>query len=672
VTASRYTGYCFDHYELDGVYIRARAPSRKEGPEEMYLRSLLHGIMGNRMGRSLSFPKEQLTRLALIIIIVAALLPLPLLRLHAVNVHGQQTYSFTIIVDGSGYLSVNGSPTYPKTPPGTYVYEAGTVLDIQWVHTRDPGGGGSDLDHYEVNGVNIGLPPAPFIIVMNADYVLKAVFVPIVPISFSLSPLSATVHETDSVTFVATTNGKGVPPIWLYWYLNGTMVNWSNDFSYSHQWTLGQSEPGVYQIYVTGTDSWEAVPPSEWKKSEVATVRVQGVKIKAYCSIEDADVSVDIMMDGSPTGYMTPHTFEGLSGIHTFAVQPVDPQGHAFRQWSTGETNTTMTISADGTYTALYPAERVLAITSTIGGTTNPTTGSHIYNDSTIVNVTAQSNMHYYLDHWELDGISVGDASPVSVRMDADHVLKAVFRLVRHSLNITTNEGGNTNPAVGTSLYEWGTVVSVTAMPDSGYYLDEWRLDNVGIGIQNPLDVTMDRNHTLDAVFRQLNPGHDVAVKWITSKTIVGQGYRASINVTAINIGSFTETFNISVFVNWTSVALHEATLGSGVATTMVFTWNTTGFAKDNYTINAIADTVPGETDTADNTLVGGTVFVGVPGDVNGNGKVDVVDLLMVAKAFGTNSHSPSWDPNMDVDCNNKADVIDMLITAKNYSKTST
>ena len=85
-------------------------------------------------------------------------------------------------------------------------------------------------------------------------------------------------------------------------------------------------------------------------------VGVYDVTIDAYCYSEGAPVSVSITMDGSPTGYNTPHTFTGLTGAHTFTVPDTDPNGHPFEQWSTGETSTTLTVTSGGTYTAYYRA----------------------------------------------------------------------------------------------------------------------------------------------------------------------------------------------------------------------------------------------------------------------------------------------------------------------------
>jgi hypothetical protein len=47
-------------------------------------------------------------------------------------------------------------------------------------------------------------------------------------------------------------------------------------------------------------------------------------------------------------------------------------------------------------------------------------------------------------------------------------------------------------------------------------------------------------------------------------------------------------------------------TLSSGTSTILPFTWTTVPFAKGNYTISAVAEMVPGETNKADNTLIDG------------------------------------------------------------------
>ncbi len=154
------------------------------------------------------------------------------------------------------------------------------------------------------------------------------------------------------------------------------------------------------------------------------------------------------------------------------------------------------------------------------------------------------------------------------------------------------------------------------------------------------------------------------------SKTVIGQGYLMSINVTVENQGHSTETFNVSVYANSTTIETKETTLTSGDFTTITFTWDTTNFPKGNYTISAYASPVPSEPDTADNTLLDGWVFVATPGDVNADGTVNILDIALIARAFGSSLGNPSYDPNCDINCDGTINILDIAAAAKNFGKT--
>jgi hypothetical protein len=70
-----------------------------------------------------------------------------------------------------------------------------------------------------------------------------------------------------------------------------------------------------------------------------------------------------------------------------------------------------------------------LTIQTTTGGTTNPLPGTYVYNASSTAQVVAFPSTNYTFDHWELDGVLAGSVSSISVSMNQDHVLKAVFSL---------------------------------------------------------------------------------------------------------------------------------------------------------------------------------------------------------------------------------------------------
>jgi len=170
--------------------------------------------------------------------------------------------------------------------------------------------------------------------------------------------------------------------------------------------------------------------------------------------------------------------------------------------------------------------------------------------------------------------------------------------------------------------------------------------------------------------------GHDVAIiSVVHSKTIVGESFNASINVYLANQGEQAESFNLTVYANTTVIyTLTNITLASGNFATINFTWDTTGFAKGNYTIKAYITQVSGETDTSDNNSTGGWVLVTIPGDVNGdleNGHydVDLFDAVRLLACYGAKEGEPNFDPNCDIDDNGQVFLFDAVILLSRYGQ---
>jgi hypothetical protein len=76
------------------------------------------------------------------------------------------------------------------------------------------------------------------------------------------------------------------------------------------------------------------------------------------------------------------------------------------------------------------PATYTLTISATSGGITDPSPGSYAYTAGASVTVTAVASSGYTFNHWELDGANVGAVNPITVVMDRDHGLHAVFSAV--------------------------------------------------------------------------------------------------------------------------------------------------------------------------------------------------------------------------------------------------
>lgn len=187
-----------------------------------------------------------------------------------------------------------------------------------------------------------------------------------------------------------------------------------------------------------------------------------------------------------------------------------------------------------------------------------------------------------------------------------------------------------------------------------------------------------------------VSTAHDVAIINVTtsksgcldqdnqSRPIVCQGYDANVSVAVENQGNYPETFNVTVYANTTTshyvVGIQEVTLNPGNNTTLTFVWNTTGWSKDNYTINAVADRVLYEADTSDNEFTNDTIEVVHPGDVyhDPEGYVGIDDIFAVASHFGHELGKLSWDPhdpNYDITNDGYIGIDEIFIVASHFGQ---
>jgi len=164
-------------------------------------------------------------------------------------------------------------------------------------------------------------------------------------------------------------------------------------------------------------------------------------------------------------------------------------------------------------------------------------------------------------------------------------------------------------------------------------------------------------------------PEHDVdIVNFACSKTVVGQGFGANLTVTLQNEGNYRETFNVTIY-NTTLFAFQNVTLTSGNSANTTFTWNTTSVAYGNYTIWANVTLLPGEKNTANNNSTSRWIIVTIPGDVNGDFKVGLADLVILAQAYGSKPGDPKWNPNADIDGKGVVGLTDLVILANHYGQ---
>ncbi|WP_299682338.1 T9SS type A sorting domain-containing protein, partial [uncultured Tenacibaculum sp.] len=152
------------------------------------------------------------------------------------------------------------------------------------------------------------------------------------------------------------------------------------------------------------------------------------------------------------------------------------------------------------------PIQRTLTLNATNGSVTaapDPGTGS--YDDGSVVTLTATPDAGYEFTGWS--GDASGTTNPLTITMDADKTVTAMFQVIQYRLILGSTNGNISvdtapdfvDPATGVGSYNVGTVVQLTATPISGYKFDDWSGDVSGTS--NPVTITMDADKTVTANF---------------------------------------------------------------------------------------------------------------------------------------------------------------------------
>jgi hypothetical protein len=247
----------------------------------------------------------------------------------------------------------------------------------------------------------------------------------------------------------------------------------------------------------------------------------------------------------------------------------------------------------------------------------------------------------------------------------------------QYHLTVSSYSGLVPTPTPASGWFDAGSQVTLTA-PQTGHdpngtlytFHGIWTVNGVDIS-GNTVQITMTSSTVAIAWYTDPPTFGDAAVTNIASdKTSIGQGFFSNVTVTIGNEGSFAETFNVTVYANTTAVASQDITLSSGNSTNITLTWNTTGFAYGNYTISASATLVQGETNTEDNNFaMSSVVTVTIPGDINGDFKVGLTDLVLLARAYGSKPGDSNWNPAADIKGDGVVDLADLVILAQHYGQ---
>ena len=154
------------------------------------------------------------------------------------------------------------------------------------------------------------------------------------------------------------------------------------------------------------------------------------------------------------------------------------------------------------------PSQFTLDITA-INGTVQLSPAGGVYDSATVVTLTAVPDSGYFFSGWS--GDLSGIANPDSLVMDTVKAVTATFTRIPSQFDLTiTAVNGNVQLSPAGGIYDSATVVTLTAIPDSGYFFSGWSGDLSGIA--NPDSLVMDTAKAVTATFTRIPSQFDLTI----------------------------------------------------------------------------------------------------------------------------------------------------------------
>ena len=178
----------------------------------------------------------------------------------------------------------------------------------------------------------------------------------------------------------------------------------------------------------------------------------------------------------------------------TIQISATANLGYEFVSWNDGNTDNPreIIVTEDITYTAHFGIQQCLIDTRVIPEGAGIVDGGGIYDYGATVHLAVHENTGYVFESWE-DG---NTDNPRTIIVEGDATYTAVFSPIPYEITTESDpvEGGTVS---GAGIYDYGTIVTLTATPNENYTFLCW---SDGIA-SNPRNVTVTGNAHYKAIF---------------------------------------------------------------------------------------------------------------------------------------------------------------------------
>ena len=266
---------------------------------------------------------------------------------------------------------------------------------------------------------------------------------------------------------------------------------------------------------------------------------------------------LDVLVDGSSVGAVTTYNFANVLANHTISAS-----------------------FAIDSYT--------IRASSGLGGSIAPS-GNVAVNAGANQAFVMTADTGYHLADVLVDGSSVGAVTNYNfTNVLANHQILASFALDAHALAITVVGGGSVTKSPNQASYDYGTPVTLTAVPAVGFAFVGWSGDTTTSS--NPLSIVVTANHAYTATFAD-TAAPTVTVTAPNGGENLGVGTHANLTWTA---GDNVGVTAIDLFLSragaggpFDSIATNQSNTGS-------YDWIVTGPLTSTAFLKIVAHDVAG------------------------------------------------------------------------------
>jgi len=198
-------------------------------------------------------------------------------------------------------------------------------------------------------------------------------------------------------------------------------------------------------------------------------------------------------------------------GTNVTVIESPNP-GYTFVNWTENGTVVSTSssfqfaIAGNRTFVAnftIIPALQFAVILSNNPAAGGTNTGSGSYTSGTSVTITATPNTGYTFVNWTENGTIISTSPAYTFAITATRTLVANFLINSYTLTATANPaaGGTITKNPNQATYTHGTLVLLTATPNTGYSFTNWTENGTVVSTSAAYQITMTGNRTLVANF---------------------------------------------------------------------------------------------------------------------------------------------------------------------------